>query len=212
MLNEDRVKTNIPALFTDVKQVVPDIHIDLKYFTGDNFLGCPVDGYEAELCLITLPAAQALARVQQTLAVFGLGLSVFDAYRPQRAVDHFIRWTEDDSPNVTQDEYFPGLEPKDLFQQGYLVKHSSHSRGSTVDLTLIDLETGIELNMGTRFDFFGPASWFDCPSVHGQARANRMLLQQVMVQNGFLPFQQEWWHFTLQDEPYPDQYFDFPIS
>ena len=207
----DNIPQDFPSLFTDVKLIVPDIHIDLKYFTGDNFLGCAVDGYEAERCLMTLPTAKALARVQHSLAVFGLGLSVFDAYRPQQAVDHFIRWTEGGGPNSTQAEYFPGLEPKDLFQQGYLVKHSSHSRGSTVDLTLIDLETGHALDMGTRFDFFGLASWFDCPSIQGQARANRMLLQQVMVQNGFLPFQQEWWHFTLQDEPYPNQYFDFPI-
>lgn len=205
----DTIRTE---LFVDLLALEPSISLDLKYFTGDNFVGEKIEGYEQEVCLITKPAAQALVRVQQELASFGLGLKVFDAYRPQRAVDHFINWCGSEGVCATQKRYFPELERSELFSKGYLIKHSSHSRGSTVDLTLIDLETGQELEMGTEFDFFGPESWFDCLTLPAQARANRMLLQQVMVQHGFVPFHQEWWHFTLQDEPYPNRYFDFPVN
>lgn len=171
-----------------------------------------MSGYEKEVCWMTKPAAIALQRVQHELSEFGLGLKIFDAYRPQRAVDHFIGWCEVTEACATQERFFPDLNRSDLFKKGYLVKQSSHSRGSTVDLTIIDLESGTELEMGTEFDYFGPESWFDCPSISLEARANRMLLQRVMEQNGFVPFQQEWWHFTLQDEPYPKHYFDFVIE
>lgn len=201
-----------PELFTNILDVEPSIAIDLKYFTGDNFVGTRVSGYDSETCWITRPAAIALQRVQHELSEFGLGLKIFDAYRPQRAVDHFIGWCEIAEPCSTQERFFPDLNRSDLFKKGYLVKHSSHSRGSTVDLTIIDLESGTELEMGTEFDYFGPESWFDCQSISLEARANRMLLQRVMEQNGFVPFQQEWWHFTLQGEPYPTKYFDFVIE
>jgi len=201
-----------PAQFVDLLTVVPTLRLDLKYLTGDNFVGDRIDGYETQLCLITRPAASALLRVQQALAEFGLGLKVFDAYRPQRSVDHFLRWSEDHADVRHKAAYYPSLEKPELFSKGYLVQHSSHSRGSTVDLTIIDRETGAELEMGTRFDFFGPESWIDCQTISAQARANRMLLQHVMVQHGFVPFHHEWWHFTLQDEPYPDTCFDFPIA
>lgn len=203
--------TTQPELFVDLSEIDASIDIDLKYFSGDNFVGLPISGYEVDRCLLTRPAAQALHRVQAALAEFGLGVKVFDAYRPQRSVDQFIAWCDQDSPCSTQQRFFPSLERSELFSKGYLVRHSSHTRGSTVDLTLIDLVTKAELDMGTEFDFFGPESWFDALAISGQTRANRMLLQTIMVQHGFVPFHQEWWHFTLQDEPYPDQYFDFPI-
>jgi D-alanyl-D-alanine dipeptidase len=206
-VTEDR-----PELFVDMMSIIPGLRVDLKYFSGDNFIGEKVVGYERELCLITRPAAQALLRVQHELASFGLGLKVFDAYRPQRSVNHFIDWCDQPGPSLTQSRFFPTLQRNELFSQGYLVRHSSHSRGSTVDLTLIDLATDTELAMGTEFDFFGPESWFDSQTVTAQARANRMLLQGLMVQHGFVPFHQEWWHFTLQDEPFPDRCFDFPIA
>ena len=199
-------------LFVDLSEIEPSIKIDLKYFTGDNFIGERIHGYDRNICLLTKPTAVALQRVQHELAEFGLGLKVFDAYRPQRAVDHFINWCELSGPCFTKEQYFPTIERDDLFRQGYLVKQSSHSRGSTVDLTIIDLNSDQELGMGTAFDFFGPESWFDCSTVNPEARANRMLLQRVMTQNGFVPFQQEWWHFTLQGESYPDKYFDFPVE
>ncbi|WP_286240292.1 M15 family metallopeptidase [Neptuniibacter halophilus] len=201
-----------PELFVDLQQLEPGILIDLKYYTGDNFVGSRINGYEAERCLLTKPAALALQRVQHELKGFGLGLKVFDAYRPQRAVDHFIAWCAETGDTPTRKRFFPALERPDLFARGYLIRHSSHTRGSTVDLTLVDLANAEELAMGTEFDFFGEASWFDSQAVSPQARANRMLLQSVMQLHGFVPFQQEWWHFTLQDEPCPDQYFDFVIA
>lgn len=204
--------TTKPELFVDLLEVDSSIVIDLKYFTGDNFVGESICGYLSETCLLTKPAALALQRVQHSLAEFGLGLKVFDAYRPQRSVDQFIEWCDQDGANPTQARFFPTLQRPELFSKGYLIRHSSHTRGSTVDLTLIDLDSKEELDMGTEFDFFGPESWFDSNSVSAQVRANRMLLQRVMVQHGFVPFHQEWWHFTLQDEPFPNQYFDFEIS
>lgn len=213
MLLKDTQATlaHMPELFVDLMDIEPGIGLDIKYYNGDNFLGTQVEGYKAARCLLTKPTAQALQRVQHELNGFGLGLKVFDAYRPQRSVDHFIRWCSESGDTPTQGRFFPELERAELFEKGYLIKHSSHSRGSTVDLTVIDLESGQELEMGTEFDFFGAQSWFDAVSVPFQARANRMLLQSMMVQHGFVPFQQEWWHFTLQDEPYPDEYFDFEI-
>lgn len=201
-----------PDLFVDLLAVAPDIRLDLKYCGADNFVGGRIDGYEAQCCWLTRPAAQALRQVQQVLAEQGLGLLVFDGYRPQRAVDHFIRWSQQPCDGRTKADYYPGLAKADLFREGYLAKRSSHSRGSTVDLTLADLHSGAALEMGTRFDFFGPASWIDCQSISAQARANRLLLQGLMVQHGFVPFHHEWWHFTLQDEPCPDRYFDVPIT
>ncbi|WP_420554579.1 M15 family metallopeptidase [Neptuniibacter marinus] len=201
-----------PASFVDLLTVIPNLLIDLKYFTGDNFVGVPINGYERNVGLITNPAAQALLRVQNELAHFGLGLKVFDAYRPQRAVNHFIQWCEEENECVTQARFFPDLDRSELFSKGYLVRHSSHSRGSTVDLTLIDLSSGEELEMGTEFDFFGVESWIDSQTISSQARANRMLLQGLMMQHGFVPYHHEWWHFTLQGELYTDTYFDFIIE
>jgi len=201
-----------PELFVNLLEIEPSIQTDLKYYSGDNFIGEKIAGYLQNICLVTKPTAMALQRVQHELSAFGLGLKIYDAYRPQRAVDHFINWCSQSGSCPTQKKFFPAINRNDLFKQGYLVKRSSHSRGSTVDLTIIDLATEEELEMGTTFDFFGAESWFDCPGVSPQARSNRMLLQTLMVQNGFVPFQQEWWHFTLQGEPYPDCYFDFPVA
>jgi D-alanyl-D-alanine dipeptidase len=206
------VAGNDVELFCNLSELEPGIEVDLKYFTGDNFVGERINGYQNAVALLTKPAALALQRVCHELERFGLGLKVFDAYRPQQAVDHFIQWCQQDAPCETKERFFPEIEKGDLFKKGYLVKHSSHTRGSTVDLTLINLGTGEELDMGTEFDYFGQESWYDSSAISPQARANRMLLQLIMVQNGFVPFQQEWWHFTLQDEPYPDRYFNFPIK
>ncbi|MBY4678342.1 M15 family metallopeptidase [Marinobacterium arenosum] len=205
-------KTLRPELFVDLNELAPDILVELKYFDGDNFVGQPIDGYRANRCWLTRPAATALAHVQRQLSEVSLGLKVFDGYRPQRAVDHFIRWTESPGEGERRADFFPDLSKSQLFSEGYLIRRSSHSRGSTVDLTLVDAASGEELEMGTRFDLFGPGSWIDSRAVSGQAQANRLLLRELMGQHGFLPFHQEWWHFTLQDEPFPDRYFDFPVE
>lgn len=201
--------------FVDLTDQLPGIVLDLKYCSSDNFMGTPVDGYEAPKAWLTEPAALALVGVQRALGRFDLGLKIFDAYRPQRAVDHFLRWCDSPCEAALKARYYPSLEKAELFSEGYLSKSSSHSRGSTVDLTIVSLnnsdDRSAELDMGTIFDFFGPESWLDYDRLPLQARANRLLLQQLMVDAGFIPFHHEWWHFTLRDEPYPHTAFDIPI-
>lgn len=201
----------LPPGFVDVKKAVPGVVVELRYATPNNFLGTPVDGYESSRAVISEPAAQALARVQADLKVFGLGLKIFDAYRPQRAVDHFVRWARDPGDTRNKAQYYPDVDKRDLFKLDYIAERSGHSRGSTVDLTLVSLTDAQELDMGSGFDFFGVESWPDHPTLSTQQRANRMLLQQVMTRHGFKPYPKEWWHFTLIDEPYPDTYFDFVV-
>jgi D-alanyl-D-alanine dipeptidase len=194
-----------------LQEFMPDLCVDVRYAGSNNFTGQPVPGYESALLLLSRAAAEALAAVQQTLAVAGLACKVFDAYRPQRAVDHFLAWTRSaDDPGIKQ-RYYPALAKRDLFRLGYLVRNSSHSRGSTVDLTLVDSRSTEELDMGTAFDFFDERSRPDSLLVSAQQRANRCLLRSVMGSHGFLPLAEEWWHFTLQDEPWPDTAFDFVV-
>lgn len=202
----------MPDGFVYVCDVVPGAVLDVRYYTANNFVGAPVDGYLAPQVILTSQAATKLAAVQQALAPFGLGLKVFDGYRPQRAVDHFVRWAEALEDTVTKAEYYPDVPKENLFRDGYIASKSGHSRGSTVDVTLVDLQTKIELDMGTPFDFFGLQSWPEDAEQTGQVRANRALLQGVMMSNGFKPLSTEWWHFTLKDEPYPETYFDFPVQ
>jgi zinc D-Ala-D-Ala dipeptidase len=201
----------LPEGFVSLEAIIPTLCVALAYYHTDNFVGQRIDGYQANRALLTDPAAQALKAVQHELQPFGLGLKIFDAYRPQQAVDHFIRWAHDLSDTHTRSRFYPELEKQRLFAEGYLACHSSHTRGSTVDLTLIDLASGNELDMGTEFDYFSRKSWPDYQDISPQQRTNRMLLQQLMVKHGFTTFAQEWWHFTLGNEPYPDTWFDFPI-
>ena len=205
----------LPAGFVDVADVVPGLVIDLKYLTADNFVGTPVEGYRRSRCLLTEPAAQALQRVQAELGGFGLGLKVFDAYRPQQAVDHFVRWAEATEDQGTKPQFYPGVEKSHLFRDGYIATRSGHSRGSTVDLTLVAIQPGQpaeELDMGTPFDFFGEQSWTAFADLSPQQRANRLLLREIMQKHGFRPYGKEWWHFTLKDEPFPETYFNFPVE
>lgn len=205
---------DVPPGFVDLGKTVPGTVIDLRYFSADNFVGSRIDGYHAPVCYLSEVAADALARVQQELAEFGLGLKLFDAYRPQRAVDHFVRWAEDLDDVKTKPKYYPEVEKEQLFRDGYIAARSGHSRGSTVDLTIVSAgpEGPVELDMGTGWDWFGPKSWPSSPAVTPQQRANRMLLQSLMVKHGFRPLAEEWWHFTLADEPFPETYFDFPVE
>ena len=203
----------LPEGFVYLDEAIPGIVIELKYTSDDNFVGQPIDGYEHGHAILSEPAAAALAEVQAALQPFGLGLKVFDAYRPQRAVDHFVRWAGDLDDQRTKPDFYPDVAKEDLFEEGYIAERSGHSRGSTVDLTIVyrdDAETTRELDMGSSYDFFGPISWPDSSAVTAQQRANRALLQNVMVTHGFNHYAQEWWHFTLEGEPYPDTYFDFP--
>jgi len=203
-----------PAGFVEIREAVPGVVVDLRYLGEDNFVGAAVDGYAADRCYVTTEAAEALGRVQHELAHLGLGLKVFDAYRPQRAVDHFVRWAEDLDDTRMKSRYYPDVAKAELFRDGYIAAKSGHSRGSTVDLTIVSLGTGapVELDMGTPWDFFGPRSWPTSLAVTPQQRANRMLLQSLMMKHGFRPLAEEWWHFTLENEPFPDTYFDFVVE
>lgn len=196
----------------NILEMVPDIQLELRYAGTNNFVGDVVDGYCRPICLVSRPAGEALKGVQAQLKPFGLGLKVFDAYRPQRAVDHFVRWAKDLEDTKMKSEYYPKVAKGVLFEQGYIAAKSGHSRGSTIDLTLVDLKSGSELDMGTPFDFFGHQSWVHEQGLTAVQRANRLLLRTVMLQNGFRPYDQEWWHFTLRGEPFPETYFDIPLG
>jgi len=211
-MSEPRGGASLPAGFVYVDDLVPELSVDLKYCTADNFVGEPVAGYHAARVVATEPAGRALAGAQQELGLFGLGLHIFDAYRPQRAVDHFIRWARDEDDRSTRDAYYPGRRKQQLFDEGYVARRSSHSRGSTFDLTVITRADGQALDMGTAFDFFGPQSWPQWPGATQSQKNNRLLLRGIMGKHGFAPHDYEWWHFTLIDEPFPDAYFDFPVT
>jgi len=201
----------LPKGFVYVEELIPSIKLELRYYSNHNFVGARIDGYLAPRCILTKNAAKALANVQKELSPFGLGLKVFDAYRPQQAVNHFMRWAEDLDDKKMKAEFYPALEKKDLFDQGYIAKRSGHTRGSSIDLTLVSLHDGKELDMGGPFDFFGETSWPHFKNLSQEQRANRMLLRAIMTQYGFRPYKMEWWHFRLEKEPFPKTYFDFPV-
>lgn len=202
----------LPDGFVDLQEFIPSLRLELRYCSDNNFTGRPVDGYLKPRGIATREAAAALKKVQDELLPFGLGIKVFDAYRPQRAVDSFVKWAENREDTLAKARYYPDVAKRDLFREGYIADRSSHSRGSTVDLTIIELSSGAELDMGSPFDFFGPISWPDSTLVSPSQRANRLLLRTLMVKHGFNPYAQEWWHFTLASEPYPATYFDFPVE
>ena len=201
-----------PSAFVDAAAVVPGLVVEMRYAGAHNFVGRPVDGYVRPVCLTTRAAAAALAQVQRDLETRGLGLKVFDCYRPVRAVQHFVRWARDVRDVATRPEFYPTIDKRDLFRLGYIAAQSGHSRGSTIDLSLVTRADGRELDMGTPFDTFSPHSWPSDTSVSAQARANRAMLAAAMRRHGFRPYAREWWHFTLNGEPFRTTYFDFPVE
>jgi zinc D-Ala-D-Ala dipeptidase len=203
----------MPAAFIDAATVVEGLAVDMRYFGSDNFVGKRIDGYAAPRCLLTRPAAVALAAVQRDLAPHGLGLKVYDCYRPTRAVAHFVRWARDLADVARKADYYPDIDKRNLFRLGYIAERSGHSRGSTVDITLAQRGSGQgDPDMGTRFDFFSPKSWPSDISVGKAAQRNRALLATAMARSGFQAYNKEWWHFTLRNEPFPTRYFDFPVQ
>ena len=198
--------------FVVLAEYIPQIVQEIRYYSTYNFIGDRIDGYEEPCALLTIEAARALQSVSNEMIVQGYRLKVFDAYRPARAVKHFVLWGIEDTDIRMKPYFYPDLEKQALFAEGYIAKKSSHTRGSTVDLTLLDMKTGKELDMGGPFDFFSELSHPDFKGITEEQYDNRMVLQHVMVRNGFLPIDCEWWHFTLDQEPYPDTYFDFPVS
>ena len=198
--------------FVVMADYVPDIVQEIRYYSTYNFVGDRIDGYEEPCALITKEAARALKTVSNQLNVQGYRLKVFDAYRPVAAVSHFMLWGLEDLDLRMKPFFYPELEKQEIFERGYIASRSSHSRGSTVDLTLLDMETGKELDMGSPFDLFSERSHPDSRQVTEEQYENRMILQRAMVNNGFMPLDCEWWHFTMKDEPFPDTYFEFPVS
>ncbi|MFF4388129.1 M15 family metallopeptidase [Streptomyces sp. NPDC001552] len=225
-----------PRAFVALGSVDPTILQDMRYVRPHNFVGEPVDGYRQPVCILTRPAAEALHRAQVRLLRQGYSLKVYDCYRPQRAVDHFVRWAEDLGDERRKAEFYPRVDKSRLFEDGYIAKKSGHSRGSTMDVTLVRLPAlpaprprpGQEsvpcyapraerypdnsVDMGTGFDCFDTLSHTDDPRVQGAQRANRDLLRSTLTAEGFVNLPEEWWHFTYKPEPFPDTYFDFPVA
>lgn len=198
--------------FVLLSDAVPDAILEIRYYSTYNFVGDRIDGYEEPLAFLTKEAAAALKNVSDELITKGYRLKIFDAYRPQKAVTHFMNWALDEKDVRMKKYFYPELDKKVLFPQGYIAEHSGHSRGSTVDLTLFDMTTEKEVDMGGTFDYFGELSHPDYRNITEEQYRNRMLLREVMLKHGFKPLVEEWWHFTLANEPYPDTYFTFPIN
>ena len=212
------------AGFVNITDVVPDVILEVRYFGTYNFVGARIDGYEQPTALLTREAADSLRAVSEDLKARGYRLKIYDAYRPQMGVDHFVRWGQDLDDTLMKPYFYPNESKDSLFIKDYIATRSGHSRGSTLDLTLFDMRTEKEVDMGGTFDWFGKESHPDCggnpetgtyrpnDTITAQQFANRMLLRTVMLDHGFKPYDCEWWHFTLRNEPYPDTYFEFPVK
>lgn len=202
--------------FVYVKSLIPDLIEDLRYFTTNNFMGVRADGYEANHAILSKEAATALSKAADELREKGYVVKIFDAYRPQRAVDHFVRWSKTDDQRNKKD-YYPDLAKKSLFPQ-YIATKSGHTKGSTIDMTICYKDTQKEVDMGGHFDYFGPPSHptftgkYPGGEVTPQHKKNRLMLRELMIRHGFKPYNSEWWHFTLKNEPYPTTFFDFPVK
>ena len=199
--------------FIDLKEIMPNLRSDLRYYGDNNFVGQPIQGYNSPKALLTKDAAYALKKVQDELERLGFGLLIYDAYRPQRATEHFVKWAEDESDTTMKLQFYPNIDKKDLFAKGYISLKSGHSRGSTVDVTIVSLKTKQILNMGSPYDLFDEMSSTEhTSSITKNQHSLRMLLKRRMEKHGWKSYAQEWWHFTLDNEPYPNTYFDFPIE
>ncbi|QLH42934.1 MAG: M15 family metallopeptidase [Coxiellaceae bacterium] len=226
----------LPPNFVYLSDIDPTIQQDIRYADQHNFIGRPVKGYGAPACILTKPAAQALQQVQTVLRAKGLGLKVYDCYRPQMAVNDFIQWSQQPKLQQTKAEFYPRVNKADLFKLGYVAQKSGHSRGSTMDLTIIPLHGEPQaayhpgqklvacyaplsqrfrdnsIDMGTGYDCLDKTAAFSDTSINKTAQQNRSLLQQIMTKYGFVPYEKEWWHFTLRNEPYQNTYFNFLIA
>ncbi len=212
LFSESPTKTALPKGFVDLAEAIPGLRVDVRYAGQENFVGKPVTGYEAARAIATKEVATALTTAQKILQKQGYALKVFDAYRPQRAVDHFVRWTKDPRDTIKKAQYYPNVRKDALISLGYIAERSGHSRGSAVDVTLVRLDTGDEVDMGSPFDLFDPLSHALRSDLPKNAVAHRKRLREAMLAAGFKPLREEWWHFSLSKEPYPKTYFDFPIK
>lgn len=229
-------KDKVPEGFVDIQKVIPNVLLDIRYYGPHNFVGQKVDGYIAPKCVLTKQAAEALAKVQNDLELHSLSLKIYDCYRPQRAVNHFVRWAKEIDNTKTKKEFYPNVDKANLFKDGYIDSKSGHSRGSTIDLTIVPLPAPIQqdyvpgqklsecylpaakrfgdnsIDMGTGFDCFHELSHTTNKNISDQQKNNRLLLKKLMEKHGFKNYDLEWWHYTLKNEPYPNTYFDFGIE
>ncbi len=205
-------RKSLPDGFVHVKTLIPDLDVELRYYTSHNFVGDTIDGYQANTLILSQPAAEALKKVQDDLQEHNLCLLVYDGYRPQTAVNHFVRWAKQINDTINKQEFYPNINKRNLFRDGYIASKSGHSRGSTVDLTIIDGNTNKPLDMGSPYDFFGKSSWVAHDALTAEQKTNRQRLQDVMKAHNFRNYPKEWWHFTLRWEPYPKTYFDFMVE
>ena len=203
--------SKLPPGFVYINDIDESIKIDLRYSTTNNFTGHIIEGYKSNMAIISYAAAKSLVQVQNDLKKKNLSLKIFDAYRPQMSVNYFIKWSNDLADTINKSLYYPKIKKSQLFPMGYIAERSGHSRGSTVDLTIIDNKTNKELDMGTLYDFFGPESSTDFSNITDNQMSNRLLLLKVMTENGFKNYPMEWWHYTLVPEPF-DSYFNFVID
>lgn len=201
-----------PEGFVYLKEHVPEVELEVRYHGKHNFMGRPVAGYNKPVIIISREAAEALKGVVADLQPKGYSLKVFDAYRPQRAINDFTRWAQELNDTLMKREFYPELDKGQLFNQGYIARRSGHSRGSTIDLTLVNLKSKCEVDMGSTYDFFGEISHHGSGKISAQQQANRNLLKDVMIKHGFRLYTKEWWHYTLNKEPFPETYFDFPVE
>ncbi|KHL97290.1 peptidase M15 [Paenibacillus sp. IHB B 3415] len=202
----------MPGGFVYLDEVIPTAQYEIRYYSENNFTGTRVDGYKAPLAIFSRTAANALKKVSDDLDGKGYILRIYDAYRPQKAVNHFVRWSQDAADIKMKQQYYPKLDKRNLFKLGFISKKSGHSRGSTIDLTLADKKTGALVDMGSPYDFFGEISYYNTTLVNSTQHANRKVLKDAMSKQGFKPYTKEWWHFTLIKEPYPQQYFNFNVE
>ena len=210
VINNDKVSDS--SDFVLLSEAVPDAILEIRYYSTYNFVGDRIDGYEEPCALLTKDAAAALKEVSDELISKGYRLKIYDAYRPQKAVTHFMNWAKDINDTRMKRYFYPELDKSVLFEQGYIAEKSGHSRGSTVDLTLFDMNTEKEVDMGGTFDYFGELSHPAYKQITAEQYENRMILRNAMIAHGFKPLAEEWWHFTLENEPFPDTYFTFPVS
>ncbi len=202
----------LPKGFVYVKAIIPTLNVDLRYASKNNFIGKKISGYQDNQLILTKPAALALKRIEEELEDKNLCLKVYDGYRPQQAVNHFISWVHKPNDTINKQEYYPYIKKKNLFKKQYIATRSGHSRGSTVDLTIIDGRTGLVLDMGSPYDFFGDESGVYYKNISKHQKENRAILQTVMKKHGFRGYSKEWWHFTLNGEPFKNTYFNFEVK
>ena len=203
---------SLPKGFVYLSNIDASIQKELRYLSTNNFIGKPINGYHKDVVIVSEKTALALQKIQQIFLKDSLSLQILDAYRPQQAVEHFVKWAKDLKDTLRKQDYYPSVPKSELFAQGYIASKSGHTRGSTVDLTLVNLKTNQEVDMGSTYDFFGKISHPYNKVITEIQQKNRMLLRTVMLKNGFQPYENEWWHFTLKKEPFPKTYFNFPIE